>query len=108
MSLTLRIGITPSRPGLFKMRPGRFLGCIGWQPSLDLKRFPLTAAAGSRTEPVRAHRHRAARNLVRDREQITVGTTGPLFADDLEERLRGFTGYDDCHFIDADSPLVQG
>ena len=29
--------MTPARTGLFKTRPGRFPGCNGWQPSLDLQ-----------------------------------------------------------------------
>jgi methylenetetrahydrofolate--tRNA-(uracil-5-)-methyltransferase len=41
-------------------------------------------------------------------ERITVLATGPLTADCLAERLRAFTGLDDCHFFDAASPIVVG
>ena len=41
-------------------------------------------------------------------EQITVLATGPLTAESLAERLRAFTGLDDCHFFDAASPIVAG
>jgi methylenetetrahydrofolate--tRNA-(uracil-5-)-methyltransferase len=41
-------------------------------------------------------------------EQITVLATGPLTAEPLAERLRAFTGLDDCHFFDAASPIVEG
>ena len=41
-------------------------------------------------------------------EQITVLATGPLTSEPLAERLRAFTGREECHFFDAASPIVEG
>ena len=40
--------------------------------------------------------------------QITVLATGPLTSEPLAEDLRAFTGREDCHFLDAASPIVEG
>ena len=41
-------------------------------------------------------------------DQIAVLATGPLTSEPLAEQLRAFTGREDCHFFDADSPIVAG
>ena len=41
-------------------------------------------------------------------ENITILATGPLTADELSYKIQDFTGFDECHFFDAASPIIHG
>ena len=43
-----------------------------------------------------------------DERQITILATGPLTSDKLAEKIRSFTGIEECHFFDAASPIIEG
>jgi len=41
-------------------------------------------------------------------KNITILATGPLTSDELANKIKNFTGIDDCHFFDAASPIIYG
>ncbi len=75
--------------------------------AVDRGRFSAALTAALAAHPLITIERREQTELPPP-EQITVLATGPLTADALAERLRGFTGMEACHFFDAASPIVEG
>jgi len=75
--------------------------------AVDRGRYSADLTAALENHPLVRVSRREERELPSP-DRVTVLATGPLTADDLAERLRSFTGRQECHFFDAASPIVEG
>lgn len=75
--------------------------------AVDRSRYSAELTSVLTNHPLITVERREQTDLPSD-QQITVLATGPLTTENLANKLKAFTGINECHFFDAASPIVTG